>query len=404
MDKYIIGINECDEGSTGSIAKNVLNFAEKKGFKTILICFETTSSYKNEIITTHNQFYCGINRFLCRLNGSDGFHNYFETKKIIRKISSLNISLIHLHNIHGRYINLPLIFRFAKKRNIKIVWTLHDCWCFTGRCPHFEMVGCRKWKDKCGKCPTRKEYPASYFFDGSKRMLYKKIQLCSKFKDLITIVCPSEWLVSYFKESRLGFLKSIVINNGISLIKKPNNSSILEFKDKYNLNGKRIFFCIANGFDVRKGFKFINRLADELSPKKYAFLVAGLKNNVENISKNIINLGYVESKEELGLYYSASDALLNPTLEDNFPTVNIESLFFGKPIISFKTGGSPEIIGDYCGEIINKGNYEELKKAVENFNVTKFSQKKCYDRYLKFTNEKMCLKYYDLFLNLTGGN
>lgn len=392
--RYIIGINEGDYGSTGSIAINILKSSTLIGLTPLFAIYEANKQCDFEIKVSSNPINEFINRFVCRLNGSDGFHNVLATKAFLRKIKDLDISIIHLHNIHGRYINLPLILEFARQKNIKVIWTLHDCWAFTGRCPHFELANCYKWKNCCGHCPTKKEYPASYLFDQTSKFLLKKMSLYKKYNDLITIVCPSRWLYYYFIQSKANFLKCVMIHNGIS-----NNFDLKQKRqyDLVNVGNKKVFLSVAAGFDKRKGFEYINKLAEELDPKEYLFIVVGLPKNKKKVSKNIINTGYINNKDLLDYYYSISNAFINPTLEDNFPTVNLEALSHGIPVITFDTGGSPESLNNECGIVVKKGSYDEIKKAVEGFDVEMFSSKKCYEQAEKYSLEKMCDAYLELF-------
>ena len=402
-NKTIVSINECDYGSTGTIAKSVLNFCSNYGYDTCFVTFESLNKPNCEtLITSKNFLYDNFTRLLCRIDGSDGFHNKISTKRIINSLEKKNVLLIHLHNVHGRYLNLPLLFEYARQKNIQIVWTLHDCWAFTGRCPHFESANCFRWKEKCGKCPTKKEYPSAYIFDCSSRYLKKKTLLFKKYSDLLSVVCPSKWLINYLNESKINFLKNYLIYNGIDRPTITEFAKIEELKKSLKLENKIVFLSVAAGFEKRKGFSFINQLADEMEQSRYAFVVIGLpKLKKETVSKNIIDIGYIHDRNTMNLYFEISDALLNPTLEDNFPTVNLEALSHGKPVITFNTGGSPESIDSNSGVVVEKGNYLKLKKAVEFFDHNQFSKDDCLARFEEFTSDKMCRKYLELFTKLT---
>lgn len=392
-DRYILAINEGDYGSTGLIAESILNGAKSLGLKPLFGVFEKTKNNDFTISLSSNRFNNFANRLLCRIDGSDGFHNIKATRDFLNSISNLDIAIIHLHNIHGRYVNLELIFQFAREKNAKIVWTLHDCWMFTGRCAHFELADCFRWRELCGKCPTRCEYPASYFCDKSKKYLEKKTVLYKKYEDLITVVCPSNWLHNYLVQSKVGFLKSKVIHNGIERIE-----GAAEGDDKIDFKNKKVFISVAAGFDKRKGFEYINKLADELDPDKFVFIVAGMPpSKHKEISKHILNLGYVNDRQKLNYYYSISDALINPTLEDTFPTINLEALSQGIPVITFDTGGSPECLNSSCGIVVQKGSYSKLKNTVETFKKGLFSRENCIKQSELFSKKNMCSEYMNLF-------
>ena len=195
--KTIVAINECGFGSTGNVARNILEYFSKKGFNTYLATYRGNTLYSNSFKITGGVFLDGINRILCRVDGSDGFNNKHATKKLIIWFDKIKPDYITLHNVHGRYINIEILFKYCKNHNIKIFWTLHDCWAFTGRCAHFEMADCNKWQDKCGNCPSRKEYPAAYLIDGSAKQLRKKTECLENIKELVTFVSPSEWSRRY---------------------------------------------------------------------------------------------------------------------------------------------------------------------------------------------------------------
>lgn len=394
MKDYILEINECDFGSTGSIAKAVLNYFEERDFKGLLATHETKNPHKNEIVLSKCKIYDLINACLCRANGSDGFHNVISTKQFLRKLKKNKPSIIHLHNMHGHYVNLPLILKFADENNIPIYWTLHDCWSFTGRCPHFECENCYKWKESCGKCPNRDENPRAIIFDGSSSLINKKRELINKYHKDITIITPSNWLANYCKESLLKECRIEVINNGTSLANDIDKQYIDELTNKYSLENKKVLFFSASIFDYKKGITFVNQLADELDSSKYAVLLAG-KIDSDYISKNIIQLGYLNPLQ-IRSALNISNVFINPTLQDNFPLVNIEALAQGVPVITFNSGGSPETINEKVGVIVKKGSYKELKETIINFDNTKYSKEDCITQASNYSIEKMCKKYFDL--------
>ena len=395
--KTIVAINECDFGSTGTIASSVLNYCEKQGMNSLLAVFRSVKKYDKEFIISGGKTINFLNRVLCRIDGSDGFRNHCATRKFIKELKKIKPSILHIHNIHGRYINLKLLFKYASKEQIPIIWTLHDCWSFTGRCAHFEIANCYKWKNRCGNCPSRKEYPASYVLDRTTSFLKKKSNLCASVKNLLTFVCPSKWLFNYLDESKNGAINKCVINNGI--VEPPffSEQHLEEVRKHYGIQGKHIFMFASSGYSPRKGLAFFNRLADELSSDEKVFIVVGIEEKFKDkCSSNVINIGVIRDRQKMNELFAISSAFINTTLEDNFPTVNLESLSNGTPVITFNTGGSPETIDSKTGIVVEKGNYDQLKTVVEQFDKTHFSQKDCIERGHLFACEKMCEKYYSL--------
>lgn len=400
MAKTILAINECDFGSTGKIAVEILKRAKQSGYKCFFAVFRSKGLFENEYLIRGSKIYNFINRLLCRIDGSDGFHNKTITRKLIKWIEHIKPDIISLHNLHGHYINIPILFNYCKQHSVKILWTLHDCWVFTGRCAHFELCDCYKWKNCCGNCPSRKDYPASYLLDGSKKYLQKKYEAIIGLRDSLTLICPSSWLFNYVKQSKLSNFNTILINNGVPSANKIDDSMKENLKLKYGLLNKKVFFFASSGYSKRKGVEYVNKLAEELDNNRFVFIVAGIEEKKSKLlSKKIINVGHVSNKFEMDLYFSIADAFINPTLEDNFPTVNLESLSNGTPVITFNTGGSPETIDDKTGIIVEKGNYEALKTAVLNYDIDRYKQSDCILRSKLLSSENMANNYFKVIEN-----
>ena len=397
----IVAINEGDFGSTGYVAKSILEYYKGKGSDVYLFCIKNKNKYSFTKSLSKGKIYDFVNRALCRFDASDGFHNKSATKDMLKTFDSIKPSIIHLNNVHGHYINLELLFQYCQSHDIQIVWTLHDCWAFTGKCPHFDMVNCEKWKNSCGNCPIKKEYPAAYLVDQSKKNLTRKTELINKYKDNITLVSPSKWLDDCVSRSHLKDVRHVVINNGIDLQAEIDNEFKSELIKKYNLENKTILFSAILGYSTKKGIEYINRLADELDTDKYAFLLAGLNDKeASRCSKSIISLGVISNRNQMNALYSISSAYLNPTMEDNFPTVNLESLVNGTPVITFETGGSPEMLNSKVGIVINKGDYQSLKSTVIDLSTRNFSKNDCFEQANKYSKENMCEQYSNLFSKL----
>ena len=348
--KVLVSFNLGSVGSTGKIMRNISLCAENCGFSTYQVYPENekkSPKLKGEIVIS-SIFIKKINQRLARYTGLSGATAYFTTKRLIRKLRKLNPDIFHFHNLHNSYVNLPLLFKFVKKRSIPIVWTLHDCWAFTGCCTHFTFVKCDKWKTQCKNCSQYKLYPESSF-DNSKMMFRLKQKWFNGAN--ITIVTPSEWLKELVEQSFLKEYPVQVINNGIDLsIFKPIKS---DFKSKYNIDeNKFVVLSVAFGWGKRKGLDVVIELSKRL-PDNYQVVLVGTSEMVDKLlPENIISIHRTYNQTELAEIYSAADLLINPTREDNFPTVNIESLACGTPVITFDTGGSPEIIDDKTGSVV----------------------------------------------------
>lgn len=297
---------------------------------------------------------------LARVTGRHGCYSHFATYRLIKKIKSVKPDVIHLHNVHGWYLNLKMLFDFLKTAGIPVIWTLHDCWSFTGHCPHFMVEGCEKWKTGCYECPKYRAYPTCFMDDSKEQYTLKK--QCFTGVPNLTIVTPSKWLESLVKQSYLKEYNTTVINNGIDLTMfKPRTSN---FREKYKLQNKIIVLGVSFFWTKQKGLDEFKRLAEDL-PEEYAIVMVGVSAAIaKELPDRIISIACTQSQEELAQIYSAADLFVNPTLEENFPTVNLEALACGTPVITYQTGGSPESITEKCGRVVPYKNYKALKNTI----------------------------------------
>ena len=306
--------------------------------------------------------------------------------------------LVHLHNIHGDYINYPLLFHFIKKKNIPVIWTLHDCWTFTGRCPHFELLKCQQWQHGCKKCPyPRNLYPeakidTTRFMWAYKKKWFTGIERC-------VIVTPSHWLADLAKKSFLGDYPISVIHNGIDLdIFKPRQSG---FRKTYQLEDKKIVLGVAFGWGYRKGLDVFIELSKRL-PDDYKIVLVGTDSNVaKSIPNNILSINRTQNRIELAEIYSAANVFVNPTREENYPTVNMESIACGTPVITFKTGGSPEIPDKNSGIVVPRDDINLLEKEIYHICENQPNmQNMCIERAKSFDNKARFNEYIKLYCKM----
>lgn len=394
--KTIVQINNNNYGSTGTIMKSIANTLSNNGYL-VYSCCKNSKTGKKYVL--NNQIFIGIwverviSNFFSYITGYHNSFNYFGTKKFINKLNSIKPSLIHIHNIHGNFINIKMLINYINKNNIPVIWTMHDAWLITGQCSNFEYVNCSKWKTECHNCPKTKYYPAS-LIDNSKYLWNKKKKLINSINDL-TIVTPSTWLYNLVK---LSFIKSNnvqIINNGINLnIFKPTNNI---FRTNNNLNDKFIILGVANYWNTSKGLDTFIYLAKHL-PNTFQIVLVGTNKQIDDVlPDNVISIYRTDSINELIDMYSSSDLFVNPTLEDNFPTVNIESLACGTPVLTYDTGGSKEIIDKNSGKFITKNNKELLLKEIINISKNNYLKEKCIQRAKNFDNAIANKKYLELY-------
>ena len=298
-----------------------------------------------------------------RLFDMHGFGSRFATLRFIRKVSLINPDLIHLHNLHGYYLNIEVLFNYLKQIQKPVIWTLHDCWPFTGHCSYFDYVGCDKWKTECNRCPNRMAYPRSWILDNSRKNYLKKKQLFSGLR-MLTFVSPSSWMAGLLEHSFLKDYPVKVIHNGVDMnVFRPFEQREM-LKHRLGIAGKKIILGVASIWDRRKGLSDFIKLSSMLTEDQVIVLVGLSNSQINDLPGNVIGIRRTESVNELAELYSMADVFVNPTLVDNFPTTNIEALACGTPVITYRTGGSPEAVDKNTGFIVEKGNVRSLRESI----------------------------------------
>lgn len=395
MKKRIAFINVVCNGSTGKIMCDLAKIAHKDGFETY--CFFGRGKKNKELncIKIGNKFSIYFHVLLSRF-GLNGRGSYFTTKKLIKKLRKLNPQIIHLHNIHGYYINLKLLFNYLKNEyKGKIFWTLHDCWAFTGHCSHFTYVNCKKWEKCCYKCPQLNCYPKE-FIDTTKREYKLKKQL---FNDLnnMTLITPSKWLKELVDKSFLKNYKVMVINNGIDLkIFKPTLDN--EIFKKYSIpSDKKIILGVSNVWNNKKGLNIFKDLSKEIDANEIILLVGLNKKQLKNLPKNIIGICRTDNQLELAKIYSIAKVLINPSYEETFSLVTLEAMACGIPVVACGMSAIKELITEENGIVLNKylaKDYYEAYKLLEEKNLNK---EKIINYAQGFSKEKMTAKNIELY-------
>lgn len=386
-------------GSTGRIVNDISETLDLQNYINYIFFGRKDSDFKNS--KKFGGFFNVPSHLLkSRLLGKHGFYSKFATRQLVRQLEKIKPDLIHLHNIHGYYLNVETLFDYLKTANIEVVWTLHDCWSFTGHCAYYDYVECSKWQMGCYGCPQLGEYPKSLIFDRSKEA-YKDKKRIFNSVDKLTFVTPSKWLKDELSKSFLKSYPAKVINNGIDLDSfMPREGS---FRKDNNLEDKFIILGVASVWERRKGLPYFFELSENLAVDEVIVLVGLDKNQIETLPKNMIGIERTSSLTELVELYSTADVFVNPTLEDNFPTTNIEALACGTPVVTFNTGGSSEIINQDTGLVVDKGDsvglYNAISEIRENTKA-KYSQA-CINRAKeKYNKDEAFEQYVTLYKSL----
>jgi glycosyltransferase involved in cell wall biosynthesis len=391
----ILQINSvCGVGSTGRIATDLYKVLEEQGHECKIaygrgIAPEGINSIK---IGSKLDNYTHV--FKTRVFDKHGFGSVNATKKFIEKVKEYDPDIIHLHNIHGYYINIEILFNYLKEANKLVIWTLHDCWALTGHCAYFDYVGCDKWKNRCSDCPQKQGYPSSKILDNSKLNYEKKKELFTSVKNM-TIVTPSKWLANLVKESFLRKYQVEVINNGIDLdIFKPTRSN---FRKKYNIEDKFIVLGVANMWDERKGLKYFVDISKELDDDYKVVIVGVNERQKRELGEYIIAIDRTNNIQELAGIYTTADLFLNPSAEETMGLVTVEAMACGLPVIVSNRTAIPEVIDQCCGIIIPELNSNEIIKQIDLFRRKKITSTSCINKSKQYDKKKMAIEYMRIY-------
>ena len=394
----IVQINGGAKGSTGKIMMGIAEVARAQGHE--VMCASPITTTNRDAGEDCGYYRIGtfnsrrLNVALARITGFNGCFAWFETYKLLKKIDEFKPDIIHLHNLHDSYINLPMLFSYIKKHNVPTVWTLHDCWAFTGQCPHFTIVKCDKWKVGCHNCPQYKEYPAS-LYDNTKKMWQLKKKWFTGVKNM-TIVTPSEWLAGLARESYLKQYPIEVINNGIDLnVFKPTHSN---FRKQYGIPGdKYIVLGVSFAWGYRKGLDCFVEMAEKLD-ERYQIVLVGTDDEIDkNLPQSIISIHRTQNQKELAEIYSAADVFAMPTREENYPTVNMEAIACGTPVVTFDTGGCAETVDTSTGIIVSVNEIDKLIEAIDVISQEQINPEVYKKKVRNYSQDLKYMEYLELY-------
>ena len=391
----LLQIDSClGVGSTGRITESIGALAMERGWDCYIAHGSryagSTKMHSIPVVTKLGEYRHALRSLLF---DAHGLGSVCETKRLIRKIEQIKPDIIHLHCVHGYYLNYKVLFEYLNSTDIPVVWTFHDCWAFTGHCAHFYNAGCLKWKDECGNCPLLNDYPRA-FMDNSKRNYKLKKKLFEKNHNL-HIVSVSEWLSSLVKESFLKGKDNMVINNGIDInMFSPSPSS----------EEKPYILGVASSWNQSKGLFDFYKIREKLSEEEYDIIIVGLtKEQIQDLPPGIKGVSRTESVSALAELYSGAFAFVNPTYADSFPTVNMEALACGTPVITYRTGGSPEIIDESTGIVVEQGDIDAIVRAIRHLKDAPIASEACrlravsrYDKKERFMDY---IRLYEKILN-----
>ncbi len=364
--KYLFINSVAGFGSTGRIAAETCRELRQQGHQCVLAFGREKANCQDiDTVQIGTPMDYKMHALQSRLLDNSGFGSKAATEKFLIWVKEYDPDVIWLHNIHGYYIHIGLLFAYLKASGKKIIWTLHDCWSFTGHCAYFDFVRCDKWKSGCCGCPQKGSYPASLLLDNSRKNYEKKRELFTGLADM-TLIVPSHWLEKRVKQSFLKEYPVQVVYNTINReIFKPTPS---DFREKHGLKNKKILLGVASVWDQRKGlqdFLALSKLLDD----RYKIVLIGLsQSQIESLPKEILGLPRTNSMEELAQAYSAADLFLSPSTEETFGMTAMEARSCGTEAIVYQDTACEEVVNQFGGIAVPWGAeylYEAVRKLTK---------------------------------------
>ncbi len=374
-------------GSHGVIAEEIGKLALQKGWQSWIAYGRRARASQSQLIKIGGRRDMIWHGLESRLFDRHGLASRNATRQLIKQLEKIQPDIVHLHNIHGYFLNYPLLFDYLKRSGVRVFWTLHDCWPLTGHCAHFMGVGCEKWKTGCGKCQLLSAYPASLLADRSHRNWEDKRHAFSSLGERLTLVACCEGIAKYHREAMPG-TRLEVIHNGVDL----------EAFKPLGLKKRRMILGVASVWPASKGLDEFIKLRKILPPEWEIELVGLSEKQISRLPEGINGRGRTQNVNELVELYNQAAVFVNPTFEDSFPTVNIEALACGTPMVTYRTGGSPEAVDELTGIVIDRGDVEGLRDAI--LHAEKLRPEDCRARAEALFNKDDCFrKYIELYEN-----
>lgn len=395
MNKKIFYISGAiNFGAPGRIVEQIGLLAQKHGYE-VLVAHSSRNENPTQlphfaITTKYQEVFHAIGAKFLDLHG---LLNTKQTKVLVERIKEFKPDIIHLHNIHGYFCNFKILFEYLDSIDTPVVWTMHDCWPFTGRCFHFVGVNCYKWETGCYDCKAEAGYTVSKYVDRSKSLYALKKRLFSSVKNM-TIVPVSDWQAAFLKDSFLKNHSIHTIHNGVDLEKfRPMDGNHL--RKKHKIERKFVLLGVASPWNTRKGLDDFFKLNEMLPHDGFTIILVGLKPaQVKKLPEGIIGITRTENQQELAEYYSMADCFVNLTYLDTFPTVNLEALACGTPVLTYQTGGSPEAVDEQTGVVVKQGDLKQVVSALYSMKCKPLSSDLCRKRAEKYFDKNKCFEEY----------
>lgn len=393
----IVQIASASTGGIGRLTRDISDVLNQKGISNYI------AYGRGEIFNSERDYMFGsrteilMHGALTRLTDKTGLYSKNGTLQLLKFLDRVKPNIIQLHNLHGYYLNYEILFQYIKRHNITTVWTLHDCWAYTGHCTHYTFVRCDQWKSQCYRCTQQRRYPTCWFKGNVKENYERKRRAFTGVENL-TLVTPSKWLADQTKYSFLKGYETKVINNGIDLklfrVKGKTDIS------KYHIPDKKIVLGLASTWGDRKGESDFIRLAAMLPPEYVVVMVGLSSQKIKKLPSNVIGIEHTENVEDLVDIYNTAEIFLNLTYEDNFPTTNLEAMACGTSVLTYRTGGSPESITKEVGYVVPVGDVQAVRNIVVAHRKNHQTILVCRENALKYDKNDRFNEYVELYTHL----
>lgn len=360
--KKLLQINPVikENTSTGKIMRTLGELAQAAGWESYVAYSRARDGvppHSSRLVPVGNKADLLLHWVATRLFDAHGLASRLATRRFVARLRELNPDVIHIHNIHGYFLNYKILSRALAQMGKPVVWTVHDCWLYTGHCYHYASAGCERWKTGCHHCPQKKAFPASRLLDRSRRNWEDKKKAFCSIPEL-TLVTVSRWMKGEIARSFLGGVRCEVIHNGIDLDTfrpSPSAETALAYGTYY--------LAVASIWLPEKGLQDLEKLSSVLDADE-RLVVVGKRPSGHRFPRNVVCLERTADAAALAALYTEAVALVNPTWQDNYPTVNMEAIACGTPVVSYRTGGSPESITPQTGRVVEQGDVEGLAEAL----------------------------------------
>ncbi len=389
-----------NQGSTGHIAEEIGKTALAQGWRCVMAYGRGKPKSEMELWRVGSDVDMYAHALHARLFDSLGLCSRAATKRLIERIETLQPDIVHLHLLHGYYINYPLLFAYLAKKDIPVVWTMHDEWAITGHCA---TLLCDGWRSGCNKCAYHHKFPSSWLLDRSRRNFLRKKESINAVRNL-TIITPSHWLASIMRQSHLGNHSILTIHNGIdlSIFCPSTQEEVQSVRSQLGITQPNVILGVASIWGPDKGLPDFVELRQLLPMEKYAIVLVGLtETQLRGLPQGIIGVKHTDGQHQLATFYTLARVFVNPTYLDNFPSTNVEALACGTPVITYHTGGSIEAVSKDTGRVVEQGNVVALAQAISEISATPKNTVACRERAVeRYDKNKILMQHMSLYNQL----